>query len=134
MIAVTAAIPDSDGLLATLRRLAGRFERETSISVTVTGTEPQLDAETQVVLVRVTQEGLANIRKHADATAAHIDLQQAKLTITDDGHGFDTAVASSGFGLASMHDRIALAGGFFEVTSTQAGTVLTAQLPTREGK
>lgn len=134
---VAASAPPSlasGDLRDALDRLAERFTRETGTVVTVSGASPGLDRAGEVVLLRCAQEGLANVRKHAGAGAVTLALGEhegvASLTIVDDGHGFDTSVTGSGFGLGGMRDRLALVGGDLAVKSSVDGTQLVATLPT----
>ncbi len=54
----------------------------------------------------------------------------AQLAVTDDGRGFDVAARRDGFGLEGMAERVALAGGELEVSSTPGGgTTLVVRLP-----
>jgi len=77
-------------------------------------------------------EALANVLKHAGASRATVKIaaDNGTLTIrvTDDGGGFDpsTAVRS---GLRGLQDRVDALGGRLEVTSSHAGTTLSASLP-----
>jgi signal transduction histidine kinase len=124
----------SGGIKDALDRLADRFSRETGVTVGVEVAEiPPLERDTEVVLLRVAQEGLANIRKHAGAESAVIELTlvhgKPTLAVRDDGAGFDPATPSAGFGLGGMRDRLALVGGSLDVASSSAGTTLTATLP-----
>ena len=107
--------------------------------------EPRLGAPTdglteaaQTVALRVVQEALQNVRKHAAATnvvvATMPDNGAWVLEIRDDGRGFDTgAVAARGrrnFGLQFMRERAGLAGAQFEVRSRpDAGTVVRLAIP-----
>jgi len=125
LVASTAAPGLEGGVAAALDRLASRFERETGIRVEVSTTEPVADRDTEVVLLRVAQEGLANVRKHSGATRAEIRLTGRRLEISDNGHGFDVAADSNGFGLAGMRYRLALVGGTIEIASGASGTVVT---------
>ena len=121
------------GLREALDRLAERTTRETGIGVTVAGDASGLDRADEVVLLRCAQEGLANVRKHSGARNATLEVSVgphgARLTVRDDGHGFDADVPWSGFGLGGMRDRLALVGGTLDVRSTDSGTELTATLP-----
>ena len=122
------------GIGAALERLAARFGRETDIRVTVSVDGlPVLDRDTEVVLLRCAQEGLANVRKHSRAATASVTLSTAgpvaTLAISDDGHGFDPGADTGGFGLGGMRDRLGLVGGALDVASSPTGTVLTATLP-----
>jgi two-component system sensor histidine kinase DegS len=98
------------------------------------------DAE-QTVVLRVVQEALQNVRKHASATRVTVASRIAGpdwiLEIRDDGRGFDVgAVGARGrrnFGLQFMRERAELIGGRFEVRSRPAGgTVVVLAIPTGE--
>lgn len=134
LVAATAPVSlAAGGLPEALTRLGERFTRETGTPVTVTaGGLPALDRDTEVVLLRCTQEGLANVRKHARAATASVALSSregvAVLTISDDGGGIP-ADAAPGFGLAGMRDRLALVGGTLEVDSSGSGTRLRVTVP-----
>ena len=134
LVAATAPVSlAAGGLPQALTRLGERFTRETGTPVTVTaGGLSALDRDTEVVLLRCTQEGLANVRKHAKAATASVTLSAqegaAILTISDDGGGIP-ADAAPGFGLAGMRDRLALVGGTLEVDSSPRGTRLRVTVP-----
>ncbi|MGM7698136.1 sensor histidine kinase [Microbacterium sp. A84] len=125
----------SGSLAQALHRLGERFERETGVSVHVHASECTVPRDIQVVLLRCAQEGLANVRKHAAASAASIALKvgaDASLTVRDDGRGLRDATidAGHGFGLAGMRDRIALVGGTLDVTdAAPSGTALSVRIP-----
>ena len=136
LVASTGPVGLSTGGIAdALERLAERFSRETSVTVGVEVAElPALERDTEVVLLRVAQEGLANVRKHAGAESAVIELAAddsiVTLTVRDDGSGFDAKSPTPGFGLGGMRDRLALVGGALTISSAPgAGTELTATLP-----
>jgi len=83
-------------------------------------------------LLRVVQEALTNIARHAHADDAWIDLRRdgnvARLTIRDDGRG--VVPLREGFGLEGMRERIASVGGTLEVSQTSGGGVtLTITAP-----
>lgn len=100
----------------------------------VTGTPRRLPTGTEVVLLRVCQEALANVRQHAAAHQVRVRLcyggGSVRLTVTDDGKGFDPAGRDGGYGLTGMADRVGLVGGTVEVTSAPgAGTEVRAEVP-----
>ncbi|MGV8883943.1 MAG: sensor histidine kinase [Rhodoglobus sp.] len=136
--ATSPAVLDDGGIGPALERLASRFTRETGIPVAteVDATAP-LSRATEVVLLRCTQEGLANVRKHSGADSARLSLSVAPhgtvLTIEDSGTGFDPASVGQGFGLTGMRDRLALEGGQLEIESSPAGTRLVVSLPAGKG-
>ena len=141
LIAESAPTHDSSGLTfeAALRRLTDRFDRETELTVALHTalTGAQIDRDTQVVLLRCAQEGLANVRRHARAAAVRLCVENDERTVTlrlaDDGVGFDPdAAAATGFGLPSLRERARLLGGEVEVDSApDAGTTITVRLPLR---
>jgi two-component system nitrate/nitrite sensor histidine kinase NarX len=90
------------------------------------------------VVLRIVQEALQNVRKHAAATSVVVSTVledgQWVLEVRDDGRGFDTgAVAARGrrnFGLQFMRERAELVGAQFEVRSRpEAGTVVRLAIP-----
>lgn len=92
----------------------------------------------EVQLIRVVQEALSNIRKHAQARHANIVLERADefalVKIQDDGRGFDTAHIRHGvfpqFGLQSMRERVQTIGGTFAIDSApDRGTTITIKIP-----
>lgn len=85
-------------------------------------------------LLRVVQEALANVTKHARARRADVELsytdEAVRLEVRDDGVGFDPQVPHDGFGLPGMRARLALAGGQLRVHSAPGGpTTVCAQVP-----
>jgi two-component system nitrate/nitrite sensor histidine kinase NarX len=99
----------------------------------------QMPEGSDVHLLRIVQEALANVRKHAGATRAVVTLQvldQKTLTITihDNGSGFDPAENSleskPHYGLESMRQRATSIGASFEVLSEKGlGTQVIVSLP-----
>jgi two-component system sensor histidine kinase UhpB len=94
-----------------------------------------LDAEQELVVYRVAQEGLTNVVRHAAATRATLDLCATaggvELTITDDGVGFD-APADGGSGLRGMRERALLVGAQLAVDARPAGGTRLRLLVPRE--
>jgi two-component system sensor histidine kinase DegS len=108
------------------------------ITTELRGSTSGLPEAAQTVALRVVQEALQNVRKHAGAAnvvvASSLDDGQWVLEVRDDGRGFDTgAVAARGrrnFGLQFMRERAELIGAMFEVRSRpQAGTVVRLAIP-----
>lgn len=101
----------------------------------ISGFKRPLPTTTEVVLLRVAQEALANVRRHAAAERVDVNLRYAddavRLTVADDGRGFDPAAVSGGYGLRGMHERVRQAGGTITVESAPGeGTVVRAEVPT----
>lgn len=117
----------------TLRRTLDRFTEDTGLIVTAELADLACDQPTRVALLRCTQESLANIRKHADASTVGVVLARhrngVELEITDDGRGF-VVEESQGFGLDGMRKRLAEFGGDLTVTSSLGdGTRILAMIP-----
>lgn len=109
-------------------------ELEVAASFAVAGTEYELSSSVQVVLVRVLQESLANIRKHADAKSVAVELAYrpfaTRLTVVDDGRGFEPGPGKGGYGLPGMRARLAQVGGEAEVVSAPGrGTTVRVEVP-----
>jgi signal transduction histidine kinase len=132
---------DTSGLLGALDYLAGRIGRETDIIVDVSSRiGSRLDPALEVVIFRVVQEALSNIRKHAEAQHAWIRLErhgaELQLEVRDDGRGFavqagiQRALATGHIGRASMRERVEAVGGSLVIESTpRQGTVLRFTMP-----
>lgn len=141
LVARTAAVPDEPAFGAAVERLAERFRVHAgaTIDVRVDDVAEALGRDRQVVLLRCVQEGLSNVARHAQATIVSVSVREsdgaALLQIADDGRGFDPAGTRGGFGLAGMGERVALAGGTFEVDSAPgAGTRVRVWMPVPPGE
>lgn len=96
----------------------------------------RLSAVVEAELLRILQEALTNVRKHAQAKKVRVNLHVkgsfAELIVEDDGCGFEyKAEEDAGhFGLRIMRERAERLGGTFQVeTISGEGTCITAQLP-----
>jgi signal transduction histidine kinase len=97
-------------------RLAARVAEETGLAATatVTGTPQPLSPDAEVTLLRVTQEALANVTRHAAAGRVAVTLSymdgEAALDVRDDGSGFTPTVdgfgPNGGLGLRGMRERV----------------------------
>jgi signal transduction histidine kinase len=115
-----------------LRRLSQAPGMDASFGLS--GTPRQLPMATEVVLLRVCQEALANVRKHAGADKATVELsydpEAVLLEVIDDGAGFDPDRVTGGYGLRGMRTRVAEAGGTLTVRSEPgAGTRVIVAVP-----
>lgn len=102
LVATLAKLPDADATLEqAVRRVAERFGRETSLRVDVEADAlPPLPRELEVMFLRCAQEGLANVRKHARATATVVSLRVedgfVELRVDDDGRGYPAEAGTRG--------------------------------------
>jgi signal transduction histidine kinase len=124
------------GIDDALRRLATQTAAELGVKadLQVRGAARDLATGAQVVQLRVGQEALSNVRKHAAASRVQVVLtygrDTVRLEVSDDGAGFDPARVSGGFGLRGMRGRVAEAGGSLSVRSTPgAGVTVIVEVP-----
>jgi signal transduction histidine kinase len=95
----------------------------------------RLSPRAQAELLRIVQEALANVRKHADATLVRVELTETgdglELRVSDNGKGFATdQVGRAGYGLSSMEQRAAIIGGSLTIDSRELdGTRVLVQMP-----
>jgi signal transduction histidine kinase len=99
--------------------------------------EPDLGEAQKIALFQFARELIINVVKHAGARQVVVELNKEKtgirLSVSDDGAGFDPALARKGFGLASVKQRAAFMGGRFEIRSSPgAGTRAELALPVRK--
>ena len=128
------------GVAKAIAALCSETSRHSGIDVgfSTDGDLPgQLTAAESLCLYRVAQEALHNVVKHSGAERASVTLvalpAAVGLTVTDNGSGFDTAAHSSGLGLMSIRERVALLDGVIELrSSTAGGTSVSARLPIRQ--
>jgi signal transduction histidine kinase len=96
----------------------------------------RLAPDEQIEIFRIVQEGLANVRKHANATQAEVTIGQRPfgeryVTITDNGAGFDGDESAAGQGLKNMRARAeSIEGGFSLKSVPGRGTALEVVLRT----
>ncbi|HEY5990438.1 MAG TPA: sensor histidine kinase, partial [Streptosporangiaceae bacterium] len=127
--ALTSARLHATSLDDALRRLTEDVGAELGIDARfdVAGPSRPLPPNIEVMLLRVGQEALANVRKHACAQAVSVALrygdQRVRLEVGDDGGGFDPERVNGGYGLRGMRDRAREADGTLRVRSqVGAGT------------
>ncbi len=135
---------DSPGQLAVrLKIYTDEFSRQTGIE-TLFSTQPEdftTKPEIALQLLRIVQETLTNVRKHAQANKVNLELKATpvsiELFITDDGVGFPQNGGGEslhrGYGLTMMRERAEGLGGTFSVaTSPGRGTRITVHIPIKE--
>jgi signal transduction histidine kinase len=127
------ARPVADAVESELRTL----ENATGIEVDleVEGNLSSLSDSQKIVLFRVVQEALSNVRKHSEAERVSVMLRSTRtfvaLTVMDDGCGFDPRrLGNDRLGLAGISERVRLLGGAVEIeTRSGTGTTVRATLP-----
>ena len=130
---------DDLGLDAALEWLIGEFQRHSGIPVDarLETMPPRLRGAGATALFHVVQEALTNVARHAGATRATlrwemVDEAHARVTVEDDGRGFNREAADfvAGFGLLGITERVHGLGGQHEIDSAPgAGTRLVITVP-----
>jgi two-component system sensor histidine kinase UhpB len=130
---------DELGLQNALATLARRNSLHAGIPIDwkLDSAMPELDEEAELAVYRIAQESLTNVLRHADASAARVELSspsaEVVLTVADDGVG--RAGAPAGNGIKGMQERALGIGGQLVVRDRPAGgTEVTLILPAREAE
>jgi two-component system, NarL family, sensor histidine kinase DegS len=124
------------GLGTALAEVAQKLEARHGIAVeiAVDGIDDRLSPAARASVLRIVQESLQNVRKHAAASRVSIGLEGDTLVVADNGRGFDLMRLASGagrnFGLQFMRERAELMGGQLQIESRQGeGTRILLRLP-----
>ncbi len=140
MADLRSPVLDDYGLIAALNWYSSQFSARTNIHVVVYGPEnsPRLPQSTENALLRIAQEALTNVAKHAQASQVTVtatwEADLMRLTITDNGLGFDptrlgTPTEGQGWGMISMKERAEVVGGYCQIkTQPQQGTQVVVEV------
>lgn len=133
---------DDLGLLPALRALVDEFEERSGIETTLLAPDalPPMSGDAELALFRALQEALANVARHADASAVEVSMAVpdgvVEMCVEDDGVGLSDGVTSGTLegngrmGLVGMRERITALGGSFTVASSaRAGVRLEVRVP-----
>jgi signal transduction histidine kinase len=129
--------PAHDGLVAALARHAAGVGASEGLTIDVRGPEARLPLSPRVEtqLFAIGREALANVQRHAGATAAQVRVEAQRghvlVEIRDNGHGFDPAGGHPGhFGLEFMRSRAVEIGGRLTIWSAPgSGTTVRVRVP-----
>jgi signal transduction histidine kinase len=147
MAALRPGVLDQLGLVAALQWVADHTLRKNGVVVTMEeeGLHGRLPQEIETTLFRIGQEAMSNVARHGEAR--HLDVtivhagDRVRMTLRDDGVGFDEAAVSgagalsSGLGLAGMRERASAAGGSLHIESAPAkGTEVRIEVPVPPGE
>lgn len=127
---------DDLGLGSALRELADETSARLGVPVTFEDhlASAALGGPEAVALLRVAQEALVNVERHARAKRVRMALGSGRggkrvvLEVEDDGCGFDSRASHAGSGLGNMRHRIEELGGEFRIVSRPGRTELRAEL------
>jgi PAS domain S-box-containing protein len=142
MVELRPPVLDDYGLLTALEWYGDQIHSRTGLLVRVSGNErdTRLPPAAEIALFRIAQEALSNVVKHAQATQVSITLDiesdAARLTVKDDGRGFnsqhhDSLQSDSGWGRFIMIERAEALGGHCHVESEadSEGTLVVVEVP-----
>jgi PAS domain S-box-containing protein len=122
---------DQDGLVPAIREYLRRLSEEgaPTVGFRITDhlkTEPS--SPRRLILYRIAQEALTNVRKHANANQVHVTIESREggvlLRIDDDGRGLpsrEVLERPGHLGLAAMRERAELAGGWWRIGPNEGG-------------
>lgn len=134
------SLPAKDQAIAdVLEEYVDRWKQQNNIATSLTiDRELHLPAGVELQLIRIVQEALANVRKHARATKVSVDVRRRDgnviAQIVDDGIGFNTGARTRSefprFGLVTMRERAETVGGTLRVDSAPgSGTTVLFEMP-----
>ncbi|MFQ5854333.1 MAG: PAS domain S-box protein [Anaerolineae bacterium] len=144
ILSLQASALTEQGFLPALEEYLQRFSQNNGIQTELIASDELADVafgpNVEAQLMRIVQEALTNVRKHARAQHVwitfEVDSGQAQVSIEDDGHGFDPARMSPEdgphFGLRIMQERAEEFGGSIQVQSMpDQGTKVVVKVPLR---
>ena len=126
ILGLRAAVDAENGLSDALRLHVENWQDQSGIPVQYRPVDlPRFSAEVELQLLRITQEALANVRKHSGAERVEVTLtlpeDEIGIEVCDHGCGFDPGALEQGgkprFGLATMRERAEAIGARLEVAS-----------------
>jgi len=122
-----------------LREYIDRWKEQSEVDVKLTiDGDLVIPSGVELQLIRIIQESLTNVRKHAKATTVTVELGKQDdnllVIVSDDGVGFAQAglgrTVFPRFGLSTMRERAESIGGSFAIDSTPgSGTIVRAEIP-----
>jgi PAS domain S-box-containing protein len=130
---------EREGFAAAVRALLGQVEEDSELTTELEDRmKHELPEQSRLVLYRVVQEAIINVRKHAKASRVRVLLREVDhmvvATVSDDGCGFemgDAAESPAGhLGLSSMRERTMQVNGELHVrTAPGEGTIVEVRIP-----
>ena len=129
---------EQDGLPRLVERHVADFSGHTGLPVELSGAKhlEKVPVTYTIVCLKVLQEALTNVAKHASANRILVEIREESraihITITDDGRGFDTGAPRppDRLGLLGLHERLTAIGGSLTVSNvTPHGVRIDALIP-----
>jgi signal transduction histidine kinase len=147
MFSLRAVVEPGAGLVTALRGYLAHYQAEYGLEVRLEADEGEpaiLDGQTQAQAMRIVQEALRNVFRHAGTGRATVRIEgqgdRLRIWVVDEGRGFDGAYLEGRddgrhLGLQAMHERAASVGGALTVDSEPGrGTRIVLELPlSRDG-
>ncbi|HJX38667.1 MAG TPA: GAF domain-containing sensor histidine kinase [Anaerolineae bacterium] len=142
MLGLRAVVEPEAGLLAALREYLTHYQAQYGLVVSLEANEEEpaiLDGGAQAQAMRIVQEALSNVRRHAGTDRATLRVERhrdgVRISVVDEGHGFDPALLEGlddgrHLGLRTMRERAESVGGTLAVESQPGqGTMVVLRLP-----
>jgi signal transduction histidine kinase len=137
LVTMRTSLDTEQPLSEMLTRTVDDFGQRSGLKVMFSvgaGLPAALPARQQIEVLRIVQEALTNVRKHADATVVRVRAdthgRELSVAVADNGKGFDPNAPVDGLGLQGMEERARLLGGTLRVTSEpQGGTTVEVTIP-----
>ncbi len=131
-------------LAMALTELKNNFAQATSLDIQLELPDhmPTLNTEQRLALYRAAQEGLTNVQRHSEATAALVSLKTEEdgmaLIVADNGKGYPAEISDGRFGIRGMEERAEFFGGRLTRLNRQSGGAqlqffIPFQIPDRNG-
>ena len=130
----------ASGLIGVVRQYVNGFATRAKLDIRLrlSPTVDTMPLRMQRALLRIVQEALANVHRHASATRASVELRciggHVHLVITDNGHGLGESEQQSGaplpgVGIRGIKARVYQFGGDLKLTTGPCGTRVHAAIP-----
>ncbi len=141
LMGLRAATGEGRDFHGTLHDYVQRWQDMSGVAVEMAGIvgadAERLDPVVELQLLRIIQEALTNVRKHARATKVWLSLVlhdgELEAVVADNGQGISSTINGGGlprFGIATMRERAEAVGGHLSVEQRPGGgTVVRAQVP-----
>jgi signal transduction histidine kinase len=137
ILSLRTKVGPDEPFAAALRHFVEHWQDQSGTPSDIVAEEDlQLEPEIKLQMLRILQEALANVRKHARASRARVELRRGEgniaMIVEDDGVGFSTGepLSPGHFGLSTMRERAARIGALLVIdTRPGGGTRLRVQLP-----
>lgn len=126
------------GLKPALLDMIERTNKYSSLEISATIDNLNLNYDQSLLLYRVVQTALNNVIQHANASECLIAVQEVdsttvKVVIKDDGDGFDVNAKTDGLGMKTLRERSQILSGKLNITSNAEGSTVTLIFPLVRG-